>query len=129
MYPNITALNIATTICIKPDKFIGAILVLHNLRLLHMQACEQFNESQIMTILLNHQKLERVNVLGTDNIRFCNILLVACELSKLKQIEFDMLYGIIDIENWDRLDKQFAKVDFGCNVNDLLRLYRTGNLF
>ena len=93
---------------------------LTHIKLVH---CTQFSEQQLTKLLCDLQNLEYADCTATQEMSFCNCLLVLCTLTKLRAINVEPKYIILERKDWERMIKQFNFITFGHSVMRMFPFY------
>ena len=60
--------------------------------------------------------LEYVDCTGTQGMGFCNCLNIVCSLHRLRNINVEPKYMILEKADWERMVRKFSLIKFGVSI-------------
>ena len=125
---DLKALNISQTSCIPKESFLFKMMPVMNLSSLKMNGCQQFNEDDLRHILNYQPDLKHVEMYRCEPFGLCNVLRTLDACKNLEVFHINIKNGYRDAAHWEQLKHQNVSLDFGENVESLVKLYKSKQL-
>ena len=116
MCTNLTTLNLSDCFDLDPVSTMKSVMNCKQLTAIYLVNCLQFTEKQITDMLSSCTKLEVVDCSGTQELIFCNFLIIVCSLWKLQKINVEPKYTVFEKRDWERVCRQFSQIQFGHSI-------------
>ena len=122
-FTNLKHLDLSHCFTLEPTSLITNILKCLSLKTIKLVQCDQFSEEQLTNLLCGLPNIEYADCSGTQDISFCNALLIVCSLNKLRTINLEPKYLLLENKDWKRMVTTFHFITFGRSIMRMFPMY------